>query len=399
MPRKYRADQVGSFLRPLEVKEAHAAYAQGRLPLEELRRIEDAAILKLLDMQKQAGIDVYSDGEIRRGGWASDFGDAVETGYVPGTPSVRLQFHENPLAAAWRESHPDSNIGVGPVGIAAGSAGAAVASSAATGAGRVLGAPIRLKHPLTAHEAGFLKNHAPGPYKITMPAPSYLVARAYNPEISDKAFGDRRGLLRAVADVINAEIKALVAGGVPYIQLDNPHYPDYVVEERRDQWHAIGIDPDRAVEEDVEADNSCLRGFERSNVTLAMHFCRGNGGLGGWHTSGGYDRIAEPVFGHLDVDTFLEYDSERAGTFEPLRFMQKGKTVVLGLVTTKSGQLESEDLLRQRIDEAAKYVPLDDLALSPQCGFASTFQGNPLTEEEQRRKLELVVETARKVWR
>ena len=172
-----------------------------------------------------------------------------------------------------------------------------------------------------------------------------------------------------------------------------------MVEERRDQWHAIGIDPDRAVEEDVEADNSCLRGFERSNVTLAMHFCRGNGGLGGWHTSGGYDRIAEPVFGHLDVDTFLEYDSERAGTFEPLRFMQKGKTVVLGLVTTKSGQLESEDLLRQRIDEAAKYVPLDDLALSPQCGFASTFQGNPLTEEEQRRKLELVVETARKVWR
>jgi methionine synthase II (cobalamin-independent) len=398
MPTKYRADQVGSFLRPLEVKEAHAAYGQGRLSLEGLRQIEDAAILKLLDMQKQVGIDVYSDGEIRRGGWASDFGDAVETGYVPGTPSVRLQFQENPLAAAWRESHPESAIGVGPAGIAAG--GATVASSAAAGGGRVLGAPIRLKHPLTAHEAGFLKNHAPGPYKVTMPAPSYLVARAYNPEISDKAFGDRKGVLRAVADVINAEIKALVAGGVPYIQLDNPHYPDYVVEERRNQWRAIGIDPDRAVEEDVEADNSCLRGFDRSNVTLAMHFCRGNGGLGGWHSSGGYDRIAEPVFGHLDVDTFLlEYDSVRAGTFEPLVHMQKGKIVVLGLVTTKSGQLESEDLLRQRIDEAAKYVPIEDLALSPQCGFASTFQGNPLTEEEQRRKLELVVETARKVWR
>jgi 5-methyltetrahydropteroyltriglutamate--homocysteine methyltransferase len=130
-----------------------------------------------------------------------------------------------------------------------------------------------------------------------------------------------------------------------------------------------------------------------------MHLCRGNGPLGRWHTEGGYERIAEQVFGGIDVDRFLlEYDSERAGGFEPLRFVPRGKMVVLGLITTKSGQLESQDVLLRRIDEASKYVPIEDLALSPQCGFSSTLVGNPLTWDEQRRKLELVVETARKVW-
>jgi len=386
--RKYRAEQVGSFLRPLHVRQAHQAQAEGRMSLEELRKIEDEAILKLLDMQKQVGIDVFSDGEMRRGGWASEFSANVD-GYVEGRPAVRLQFHENPLAAAWREAHPEE-------------VATALPNNAPAGAGArgVLGAPLSLKRRLTAHESGFLKAHAPGPFKVTMPAASYIVARGYNPEISDKQFGNRAGLLKAVAGIVNSEIKALVDEGVPYIQLDNPHYPDYVVGERRDQWRAVGIDPDKAVKEDVEADNSCLEGIDRSRVTIGMHFCRGNGGLGGWHTTGGYDRIAEDVFGSLAVDTLLlEYDSDRAGGFEPLRFVPKGKTVVLGLVTTKSGALEPQDLLLRRIDEASKYVALEDLALSPQCGFASTFIGNPLTEDEQRRKLQLVVDTARKVWK
>ena len=160
-----------------------------------------------------------------------------------------------------------------------------------------------------------------------------------------------------------------------------------------------GVDQDQALKDDIEADNACLRGFDRSNVTLAMHLCRGNGAGGSWHTSGGYDRIAEQLFNQLEVDAFLlEYDSDRAGTFEPLRFMPKGKTVVLGLVTTKAGELESQGLLLRRIEEASKFVDIDDLTLSPQCGFSSTLQGNPLTWDDQSRKLELVVETARKVW-
>jgi 5-methyltetrahydropteroyltriglutamate--homocysteine methyltransferase len=185
---------------------------------------------------------------------------------------------------------------------------------------------------------------------------------------------------------------------VTYIQLDNPHYPDYIPESRREQWRAIGIDPDLALAEDIAADSAVFAGVDRTRVIRATHICRGNG-RSAWHTQGGYEPIAERVFGDLGVDVFLlEYDSERAGGFEPLRFMPKGKSVVLGLVTTKLGELESQDVLLRRIEEASKYVPIEDLALSPQCGFASIAAGNLINQDEQRRKLELVGETARKVW-
>lgn len=377
MAKKYRADQVGSFLRPPEVLEAHTAHAQGKLPLEDLRRIEDKAILDVLEMQRQVGIEVFSDGEFRRSGWSSPFPDHVD-GYVPGTPAVTLRF-SNAGAFAGQGG------GAGPGGGA--------------GGGRIIGERLRARERLTAHEASFLKQHAPGPFKVTMPAPSYVVTRGYKPGVTDKVYGSRAEVLADAAAIINEEIKALIAEGVSYIQLDNPHYPDYISEERQNQWRALGVYPEQAIVEDIEADNAALRGIDRTNVTIAMHLCRGNGGRGGWHTEGSYEPIAEKVFGGLDVDTFLlEYDSERAGGFEPLRFMPRGKVVVLGLVTTKAGELEPRDLLLRRIEEAARYVDLDDLALSPQCGFASVMQGNPLTFEEQRRKLELVVETARRVW-
>ena len=369
----YRADQVGSFLRPEPLKAAHAAYAQGQLPAEELRELEDRCILEVLEMQRQVGIDVFSDGEFRRGAWAGDFAESVE-GYVDGAPAVTV-FNTA------RGNAPRQRPG-----------------------GRVIGHKLRQKRRLTANESAFLTQHAPGPFKMTMPAASYILARGYRPDITDRVYGSRAAALQDVASIIRAEVHSLAAEGVPYIQLDNPHYPDYVVEERNAQWRAVGVDPDTAIEEDVAADNYCLTGVDRSRLTLAMHLCRGNGGRGpdqpaGWHTAGGYDAIAERVFGGLEVDRFLlEYDSERAGGFEPLRFVPKGKQVVLGLVTTKSGALESQDLLLRRIEEAARYVPIENLALSPQCGFASTLAGNPLTPDEQRRKLELVVQIARKVW-
>jgi 5-methyltetrahydropteroyltriglutamate--homocysteine methyltransferase len=235
--------------------------------------------------------------------------------------------------------------------------------------------------------------------KVTMPAASYVVARGYKPGVTDQVYGSRAEVLADAAAIIRAEIQALIEEGIPYIQLDNPHYPDYVSEERQAEWRAVGVDPEQALRDDIAADQACLEGLDRTNVTIAMHLCRGNGAGGAWHTSGGYDRIAEPLFNGIDADAWLlEYDSERAGGFEPLRHMPRGKLAVLGLVTTKAGELESPGLLRQRIEEASRYAPLDDLALSPQCGFASTLQGNPITRDDQRRKLELVVRTAREVW-
>jgi len=365
----YRADQVGSLLRPPEVLEARTAREAGKISAAQLRGIEDTAIVAALELQRQVGLNIYSDGEYRRGGWASDFTDAVE-GYVPGPPPVTMH---------WRGTDQPPN-------------------APATRGGRVIGEKLRQKGRLTAAEAGFLKEHAPGAYKITLPAASYMVARGYKPGITDKVYPRRADLLRDVVAIIRAELQALISEGVSYIQLDNPHYPDYVDPDKREQWRASGIDPAQALTEDVAADNACLDGLDRDGVILAMHLCRGNG-RSAWHTSGGYDFIAEQVLGGIQVDRWLlEYDSDRAGGFEPLRFVPKGRTVVLGLVTTKAGALEVQDDVLRRIDEAAKTVAPDDLALSPQCGFASVAEGNLLTWDDQRRKLELVVDTARRAW-
>jgi 5-methyltetrahydropteroyltriglutamate--homocysteine methyltransferase len=264
--------------------------------------------------------------------------------------------------------------------------------------GRVVGERLRQKRRLTEHESTFLKQHAGGAYKVTQPAASYIVARGYSPQVTGQVYSSRRELCQDVAKIIASEVQALAAEGVPYIQIDNAHYPDYIPDYRRDEWRAIGIDPDQALAEDIEADNATIAGVDRSKHVVAMHICRGNG-RSAWHTIGGYEPIAERVFGGINVDRFLlEYDSDRAGGFEPLRFMPRGKQVVLGLVTTKLGELESQDVLLKRIEEASKYVPIENLALSPQCGFASVIQGNLLSWDDQRRKLELVVDTARKVW-
>ena len=372
MAKKYRAEQVGSLLRPQEVLDAHAALRDGKMSDDQVRAIEDKAVIEAIALQKQIGVEVVSDGEMRRSGWAGDFPASVE-GYVPGAPALRLSWSNQAAATP-------------PAGVQPG--------------GQVIGAKIKQKHRLTANQVPFLEQHAGGtPFKITMPAASYVTTRGYKPGVSEPAYANRKAVLDDVTAIIAAEVKALAGEGVPYIQLDNPHYPDYIDQSRVDQMKAYGWDVKQMIRDDIAADNAALKGFDRSNVTLAMHFCRGNGGRGGWHTSGGYDAIAEEVFGGLEYDTYLlEYDSERSGGFEPLRFMPKGKTVVLGLITTKSGELESADEIIRRIEEASKYVDVNDLALSPQCGFASVAAGNPLTQDEQRRKLELVAEVARKVW-
>ena len=381
----YRADHVGSLLRTPELLQAHDDLRQERISREQLREIEDQAILQALELQRRAGIEVLSDGEYRRGdwagpAWAGDFPSAVE-GYALAEP---------PMVFEWKL----------PEGVTAPESGVAVKSSLGKAqASLVIVERLRQKQRITEHEVPFLKQHAGGKaYKITMPATSYIVTRGWKPGVTDKVYGSRWELAEDVARIMSAEVQALAAEGVPYIQIDNPHWPDYIPADRLAAWRAIGLDPDKTLAEDVEADNLAIRGLDRAKVLVATHLCRGNG-RSAWHTEGGYEPIAERVFGGLDVDRLLlEYDSDRAGGFEPLRFVPRGRQVVLGLVTTKLGALEKQDDLLRRIDEASRYVPMENLAISPQCGFASMEKGNLLSWDDQRRKLELVADTARKAW-
>jgi len=364
MPPRYRAENVGSFLRPPDLLKSRAAYAQGQIKLEELRIAEDRAILQVFDGQRRAGASVFTDGELRRGSWLTDMAEAVE-GFVA-----------DKVILDWK-----------------GPGGGFEASSA-----QAVGAKLRKVRKLTTHELPFLKKSSPGPFKITLPAPSNFMVSSYKRGVSSRFYPTHAALLEELVEIVRDEIKWLVTEGATYIQLDAPFYSHYLDPIQRGRLERDGMNPDEEFRKSVAGDNSLLKDIPRSKVAVSVHICRGNS-RSRWYTEGGYDAIAEKLFGMLDVDNFLlEYDSERAGGFEPLRLVPRGKRVVLGLVTTKSPKLESQDDLRRRIDEAGRFIPLENLALSTQCGFASVAAGNLLTSDEQWRKLELVASTARKVW-
>ena len=358
----YRADHVGSLLRPRVVLEARA---DPRVTPDRRSAIEDEQILRVLARQRDLGFGIFTDGELRRRGFMSDFYESVEG-----------LDHDGSIARAW---------------------------TGATGAmnplsGLVVG-KIRQTKRLAGHEVAFLIRHSPGDIKMTLPSANQFPAIMYRKGLSDRAYPTYSDFLWDVVPIITSEIQALAGEGVKYIQLDAPRY-SYFIDPK---WRGyvkdeMGVDPERALDEAIRADNACLEGAKRDGVLLAIHLCRGNN-QSKWYAEGGYDPIAEKLFNQLHVDAFLlEYESERAGTFAPLRFVPRGKSVVLGLVSSKLPALESLDDLRRRIDDASRYVPIENLALSPQCGFASALEGNLLTEEEQWRKLQLVVDTARKVW-
>jgi 5-methyltetrahydropteroyltriglutamate--homocysteine methyltransferase len=245
----------------------------------------------------------------------------------------------------------------------------------------------------------FLGRHSPGDIKMTLPSANQFPAIAYRKGLSEQAYPTYSDFLWDVVPIIRSEVCALVDEGAQYVQIDAPRYSYYLDPKWREYIRTeMGVSPDRALDEAIRADNACLEEARRPGVVLAIHLCRGNH-RSRWYAEGGYDPIAEKIFAELDVDLFLlEYESERAGTFEPLRFVPPDKGVVLGLVSSKVPALETQDLVRRRIDEASRFVPLERLALSPQCGFASSMEGNLLTEEEQWRKMELVAGTARSVW-
>ncbi len=368
MPGTFRADHVGSLLRPAEVKEARRAFQDGRMEPADLRAVEDSAILAALERQRAAGVQVYTDGEFRRAGFQNDLIESVEGFVDVETPAV---------VRIWQ----------GPGG-----------QPTEQGTRQVVGGKLRQLRSLTENQRPFLQDNAPGPVKMTIPSPSQFPAITFQAGLTDQFYSTRSELLWHIADIIKSEVNTLLESGVDYIQVDAPRYSYYVDPRWRQHLRELGEDPDRMFEEAIAVDNYCLEGAQRPDVTVAFHVCRGNN-QSKWYADGGYEAIAERLFGTLAVDRFLlEYDTERAGTFEPLRFVPEGKMVVLGLVSSKEAALESPDYVMRRIEEASAYVPLENLALSPQCGFASTAPGNLLSEEQQWRKLELVAEVSRRAW-
>jgi 5-methyltetrahydropteroyltriglutamate--homocysteine methyltransferase len=366
----YRADHVGSLLRPPELLEL----ARNRSASAQIRPVEDRSILQILQKQKDLGFKIFTDGEFRRQGFMSDFYESVEG--LDEAGAIGRSWQGAAAAATDADTVPSYRI-----------------------PGIVVN-PIRQTRRLAAHESSFLRQHSPGDIKITLPTPNQFPAIAYKKGISDRVYPTYSEFLWALVPIFRSEIQALVNEGVKYIQIDAPRYSYYIDPKwRRYLQEEISADPEKALDEAIQVDNACLEIARRDGVIFAMHLCRGNN-RSQWYAEGGYDPLAEKLFHRLNVDAFLlEYESERAGTFAPLRFMPPEKTVVLGLVSSKVPELEMQDQLLRRIEEAAKYVPLENLALSPQCGFASNMEGNLLTENEQWRKLELVVETARKVWK
>ena len=365
MGETFRTDQVGSLLRPQELLDARASYGEGKITLEQLRETEDKAILKALEMQRKIGIDILVDGEFRRRAFYSGPSDWIE-GFVPSS---------QPRIQEW----------FGPGG------------GKLPSASKVVGAKLRHRR-FTAHETIFLREHAQGRIKITMPCPSQLFTGSYQKGVTDQFYPTPAHLLEDLSQILQTEIKAAVADGASYIQTDSPNYSDYISAAHRQKLTDTGVNIEKHLSELIAADNACLASAKHEGAITGFHVCRGNS-RSRWQKEGGYEPIAEQLFGSLTADRLLlEYDTERAGGFEPLRFVPAGPTIVLGLISTKGPVLESKDHLLRRIEEASRYVPVERLALSPQCGFASTLAGNLLTEDDQWKKLELVVNTAREVW-
>lgn len=361
---KYRADHIGSFLRPPELLAAR----RSGMPTEQLRELEDREIRRVLAKQQELGYEIYTDGELRRTSFMGDFLDRVE-GLDHGEDANR----------PWRE-------------------GADAEPMRLQG---VVSSRLRQTRPLTDHELAFLLANSPGDVKMTLPSATQFPAISWKRGVTDKVYANHQALLDDCTEIIKNECARVANAGIAYLQIDAPRYSYYIDPKWRDWLRAeMGSEPEALLASAIAADNACFRAARRSRpgLTLAIHLCRGNN-RSQWYAQGGYDAIAEQLFGKLECDRFLlEYDDERSGSFAPLRFVPKGKIVELGLISTKLAALESADEVARRIDDAAKVVPLESLALSPQCGFASTMVGNLLTEDQQWAKLKLVVDVAKKIW-
>jgi len=381
MPAIARAEAVGSLLRPAYLLEAREARRAGSLTEEELRAVEDRAVLEAIELQESVGLDVITDGEHRRLSWISTVNIVQDN--LRSSPLGGFAYRESNRASFMTFWRDDS--------------GQVVRRMA--GARAFIVEPLRVEHDLVSREYPFLKQHARARTKYSFPAPSFYRV-FWHPDFSREAYPVVDDFLIAIRDYVREHIvKPLLERGCDYIQLDAPNYGQFYVDpDVRAAMEADGHDLRAELIADAEIDNALFDGV--SNITRALHICRGNGPGGIWSASGGYEPIARDAFSRFsNLDTLLlEYDTDRAGDFTPLRHLRHDNSVVLGLLTTKHGELEEASTLDERIRAATEYVPLERLALSPQCGFNSASQGNRLTPEEQTAKLQRVVEVAHAVW-
>ena len=362
----FRGDHVGSLLRPPRLLQARERANRNEITAPQLREIENEAILEAVRMQEDAGLQGVTDGEFRRGSWHMDF--LYQVGGVAKVPgNLNVKFHNEA-----------GDIEFTPAALR-------------------VAAKLHLKKCIFAEDFAYLKSVARGTPKLTIPSPSMMHYRGGRAAIDAAVYAELQEFWRDLAAVYAAEIAALGKLGCGYLQLDDTSLAYLNDPAQRAHVASIGGDAELQHLTYIKLINAALAG-RPAEMTVCTHMCRGNF-RSSWVASGGYDHVAEALFTQLDVDGFfLEYDDARSGGFEPLRFVPKNKMVVLGLITTKRGALESKDALKRRIDEASKFVPIEQLCLSPQCGFSSTVEGNSLTLEEQTAKLRLVVETAREVW-
>ena len=368
--RATRVDHVGSLLRPGYLKDAFQRFARHQVSKEDLAAVQDRAIVDVLARQESIGLPLVTDGEYRRLNW-------------------QVSFSEVEGWDMWRTSW--DNFRRNPENRAPGETPLTKGEDAVLSFRTPVTARLSLKKNFPLEEFQFLKSRKA---KITLMGPDRVAQMS---DIEGSPYREPDEFLADVAGIQRQMVRGLVDAGCRYIQLDEPSYTGYVDPATLARMHARGEDPMRSLERAVEADNAVIEGIEAA--TFGLHVCRGNR-ASMWHREGSYDAIAERLFGGLRFDRLLlEYDTARAGGFEPLRFVPRGVTVVLGLITTKTGTIESAQELIGRIKEAARFLPLEQLALSPQCGFASGIAGNLLTEDVQWRKLELMMDVAREVWK
>src|SRR3954468_13203128 len=373
-----RTDVVGSLLRPAALKDARTRFDDGQISADDLRALEDEAVRSAVRLQEDAGLDVVSDGEMRRLNFQDSFGAAVE-GFDANRSTLKVyQRRVEGSAPLQRWEIPKLQ-----------GAGTAVSHR------RPTKDRLRLSRNVPLEEYRFASTAAQRPVKVSLIGPDRISQR-FDHQASTGVY---RSVDEFVADVVAIEraiVESLVAAGCRYIHIDAPGFTAYVDPPTLAQMRARGEDPMVNFARSLKAEGQVVQGL--GEVATGIHLCRGNQ-RSMWHREGGYDAIAERLFNELPYQRFLlEYDSARAGSFAPLRFVPKDKVVVLGLVSTKVPDLESADALARRIEEAAAYVPLERLAISPQCGFGSDVVGNLVSEDDQRRKLARVVEVARKVW-
>ena len=362
----FRADHVGSLLRPASLKIARGRAARGEVTPAQLREAEDTAIRAVVSLQEQAGLQSITDGEFRRAMWHTDFLTGFD-GIVQTQSNYAVKFQ--------------------------GKGG----ETAETTSMLAINAKVRRSRPVMVDHFRFLHAATRRTAKFCMPSATYLHMRGGRKLIGPGIYPDIAEFWSDIGAAYRAEIADLAAAGCTYLQIDDVSFAYLCDSTIRAQIAADGENPDALPALYVRIINSLLQG-RPADMTATIHTCRGNH-QSMWMASGGYDSVAETLFNGADVDGFfLEYDTERAGGFEPLRFVPKGKKVVLGLVSSKEPELESKDTLKRRIDEAAKHIPLEQLCLSPQCGFASTSEGNRITEDIEKRKLELIVSVAQEVW-